>query len=103
MVIGLTHRIRSKLAGWTGGGNSNEPTAADLVHQRESISREFDTEFYAIRYPDVTGDPLEHFVTFGWQEGRDPAAWFSTSFYLRAFAEVILTGSTTLVRVQHSA
>ncbi len=45
----------------------------------------FDSEYYAVKYPDVRAagaDPLEHYVLHGWQEGRDPNLWFATSFYL---------------------
>jgi len=45
----------------------------------------FDTAFYLSHNPDVLHagiNALEHFVTFGWREGRDPDEFFSTNFYL---------------------
>lgn len=60
--------------------------------QREVIGSEFDPEFYVDRYPDVTDDPLNHFVTFGWHEARDPTPWFSTSFYLETYPDVSAAG-----------
>ncbi len=55
------------------------------------LGKEFDRKFYATAYPDVaaTGvDPLEHYLTVGWREGRDPTARFSTRDYLRDFEDV---------------
>jgi serralysin len=38
-------------------------------------------------------DPLAHYMTHGWREGRDPdAAKFDTSSYLAAYADVRLAG-----------
>lgn len=44
----------------------------------------FDPTFYALKYPDIarTGaDPFEHYLNFGWKEGRDPSARFNTLYY----------------------
>ena len=45
----------------------------------------FDTAFYLSHNPDVLHagiNALDHFITFGWREGRDPDEFFSTNFYL---------------------
>jgi glycosyltransferase involved in cell wall biosynthesis len=45
---------------------------------------EFDIEHYASSYPDVAAagiDPFEHFVTYGYREGRSPSADFDAKFY----------------------
>jgi hypothetical protein len=47
--------------------------------------------FYFGRYPDVFAagvDPDIHYNNYGWQEGRDPNAFFSTSGYLSANVDV---------------
>ena len=47
---------------------------------------EFDAAFYLSRYPDVAAagvDPFEHYLLWGYREGRDPSAQFDTRFYLR--------------------
>lgn len=55
------------------------------------VARAFDRRFYLKRNPDVAAagtDPLEHFMEFGWREGRDPNAEFSVLGYLAAFPDV---------------
>jgi glycosyltransferase involved in cell wall biosynthesis len=45
---------------------------------------DFDIEHYARAYPDVVAagiDPFEHFVTYGYREGRSPSANFDAKFY----------------------
>jgi glycosyltransferase involved in cell wall biosynthesis len=45
---------------------------------------DFDIEHYARSYPDVVAagiDPFEHFVTYGYREGRSPSANFDAKFY----------------------
>lgn len=37
-----------------------------------------------------------HFDTFGWREGRDPSAYFSTTGYLHAYADVAAAGINPL-------
>lgn len=51
----------------------------------EQAATEFDPEYYLARNPDVAKsgvDPLVHFMTIGWIEGRDPSADFSVTYYL---------------------
>lgn len=53
----------------------DESLAPDLV----------DGVWYAQRYPDVAAagvSPVEHYLSLGWQEGRDPNAWFDSGWYL---------------------
>lgn len=50
-----------------------------------------DDVFYFARNPDVLQagvDPDQHYAQWGWQEGRDPNAFFSTSGYLSANDDV---------------
>jgi glucose/arabinose dehydrogenase len=50
-----------------------------------------DDAFYLARNPDVLAagvDPDLHYAAFGWHEGRDPNAFFSTNGYLSAHADV---------------
>lgn len=45
----------------------------------------FDAAWYLAEHPDVAAsgfDPFEHYMLFGWKEGRDPSKYFSTSYYL---------------------
>ena len=51
----------------------------------------FDEEYYCLQYPDVRQadvDPLWHFVSVGWKEGRDPSPVFITVQYLEANVDV---------------
>ena len=42
-------------------------------------------------------DPVEHYLQFGWREGRDPRPDFSTHGYLMAHDEVARTGQNPLI------
>jgi hypothetical protein len=45
---------------------------------------EFDIEHYARSYPDIVAagiDPFEHFVSYGYREGRSPSLQFDANFY----------------------
>ncbi len=58
------------------------------------LEGEFDRDYYLAANPDVREagmDPLEHYVKFGWREGRDPSAEFSTSYYLSVNPDVAAT------------
>lgn len=60
----------------------------------------FDKAWYVDRYPDVSqtgADPLEHFMSHGWQESRDPGPDFSVSRYLRENPDVAETGRNPLL------
>lgn len=60
----------------------------------------FDPVFYLRENPDVASariDPTEHFLSFGWREGRDPSPFFSTKAYLAANPEVATSGRNPLL------
>ncbi|MGU3662324.1 hypothetical protein [Methylobacterium fujisawaense] len=51
----------------------------------------FDAGYYLEAYPDIRDsgvDPLEHFLKWGWREGRNPSAGFNTRFYLSMYPDV---------------
>lgn len=51
----------------------------------------FDEEYYYLHYPDVRRadvDPLWHFISIGWKEGRNPSGKFDTAFYLESNLDV---------------
>lgn len=63
-------------------------------------ARAFDAAFYRRTNPDVAAaglDPLDHFMRFGWREGRDPNAEFSVAAYLRAHPEVAASDENPFV------
>ena len=58
-----------------------------------------DAPFYLARNPDVAASILSaayHYDTFGWHEGRDPSAYFSTLGYLGANPDVRAAGVNPL-------
>jgi hypothetical protein len=58
-----------------------------------------DDLFYSLRNQDVwnaRADPDAHYATFGWREGRDPNAFFSTVGYLAANPDVKAAGINPL-------
>ncbi|CAH2600984.1 Glycosyltransferase [Rhodovastum atsumiense] len=51
---------------------------------------EFDPAWYLAQYPDIAAagvDPFEHFLLWGWREGRNPSADFDTRFYVRRYLD----------------
>ncbi|MRX52185.1 hypothetical protein GI374_17625 [Paracoccus sp. S-4012] len=81
----------------------------------EVIAPHFDASFYRRNNPDVVEagvEPLQHFLRYGWREGRDPNASFSVSQYLERNRDVrsaginpfwhYLIGETTQRRSDHS-
>jgi GT2 family glycosyltransferase len=51
----------------------------------------FDKDWYLSQYPDVARlaiDPLQHYLTFGGFEGRDPSAHFDSDWYLAQNSDV---------------
>jgi lipopolysaccharide biosynthesis protein len=52
----------------------------------------FDESYYLEKNPDVVNSditPFEHFLNYGWKEGRDPSADFSTEKYLSGYPDVL--------------
>lgn len=76
--------------------DSAPPTAA----ARELVEPEFDARFYLAENKDVAeggADPIEHFLSTGWREGRDPAPWFSVSDYLELNPDIAEAGVNPFV------
>jgi glycosyltransferase involved in cell wall biosynthesis len=49
---------------------------------------EFDPAHYLAAYPDIAAagrDPFDHYLLYGYREGRDPSASFDTKFYLHRY------------------
>jgi hypothetical protein len=71
-------------------------TLADAANDGHPL---FDALYYLSRNPDVFQagvDPLFHFNTVGWHEGRDPNGLFDTSGYLAANPDVAASGMNPL-------
>jgi hypothetical protein len=75
--------------------------AAPVPHpDRQIIEAEFDCGYYLAANPDVASagvDPLDHFLTHGWREGRNPTRRFSLKDYLDAYPDVAAAGVNPFV------
>lgn len=63
-------------------------------------SRLFREDFYLSTNPDVAADgvdPLQHFMTLGWSEKRDPNPFFEVALYLRSNPDVAGTNGNPLL------
>lgn len=60
----------------------------------------FDPSYYLFNYPDVRKadvNPLRHFITAGWKEGRNPSPNFITKYYVNKNPDVIEAGINPLL------
>jgi hypothetical protein len=67
---------------------------------RDTIGDLFDAEFYRQLNEDVrlAGiDPLQHYLEYGWREGRNPSRGFDTRYYLAQNLDVVEAGENPLV------
>jgi hypothetical protein len=59
------------------------------------LAQEFDAAFYLAANADVAAagvDPLAHYCSYGWREGRRPSPTFDTSWYLATNPDVAASG-----------
>ena len=71
--------------------------AAGIISREERAlaAQFFDPQYYLTMYPDVAAsraDPLDHFLSHGWREGRDPSNDFSVSDYFELNPDVAASG-----------
>ncbi|MGG3810902.1 glycosyltransferase [Methylorubrum rhodesianum] len=62
--------------------------ATNTTERQKIIAKRFDKDFYLSVYEDVRmarKDALEHYLEFGWIEGRNPNEIFSAEFYRSAY------------------
>jgi hypothetical protein len=81
------------------GGDFPKPLHVDAEELR-LVTPYFDADYYLASNVDVAHaavDPLEHFMTHGWREGRDPSINFSVTYYLRANPDVESVGINPLL------
>lgn len=86
-----------KLASFVRGSQAHELDRAVSLLETSSL---FDPEWYLARYPDVAEsgvEPARHYLEFGWREGRNPSAEFSTKGYLKAHKDVAAQGVNPLL------
>ena len=63
----------------------------------------FDAQYYLAHNPDVAAagvDPYQHYLIYGWKEGRDPSALFDTNYYLTQNPDVRAAGVNPLLHFE---
>ena len=79
--------IRSRISCTSAASEGRQPIApTELI-----AANGFDYVYYLQHNPDVAAagvDPLRHFQTAGWKEGRNPNALFDTAGYLATYTDV---------------
>ena len=63
----------------------------------------FDAAYYLAHNPDVKAagvDPYQHYLRYGWKEGRNPDAWFDTNYYLAQNQDVKAAGLNALLHFE---
>ncbi|MFA0057787.1 glycoside hydrolase family 99-like domain-containing protein [Vibrio echinoideorum] len=81
----LYWRLLSPLRDVITSMKKNSPKASEITKAK------FDAQYYLSMYSDIEAasvDPFEHYVCFGWKEGRSPTSWFDTEFYLETYKDV---------------
>ena len=84
------------------GKKNKKVRAEQLQQQKKQVSHSglFDVEWYLQDYPDIAEagiDPIEHYLTMGAYEGRNPSEVFDTSWYLLYYQDVTDSGQNPLV------
>ncbi|MFQ6729651.1 MAG: glycosyltransferase [Alphaproteobacteria bacterium] len=63
----------------------------DTEYNLIAKSKYFNKRWYLKTYPDVAAagiDPVQHYIDFGWKEGRNPSSKFDTNAYLNNSPDV---------------
>lgn len=84
-----------------GGESLDEPPLSESRHN-DLIATAFDESYYLATYPDLVAGlsgitPIEHYIGYGWKEGRRPNSWFDPLYYLDKYPEVKLLDSNPLL------
>jgi hypothetical protein len=71
-----------------------------MIYKWQSEMPGFDRDFYLKSNPDVAAsgtNPLNHYLEYGWREGREPSAGFTGKQYLSLNPDVQMSGENPLV------
>ena len=103
----LTRARRGIETGWSfealTGGRTADAVADEAeaaLRDRALVATAFDAGFYAGAQADVIEagfDPLDHFMSSGWREGRDPTPDFSVKDYLETYPDIAEAGINPFV------
>lgn len=86
-------------------GRKLRPDADPAEAERRLVAPYFNAAYYVAVNRDVAEsgrDPLDHFITTGWREGRDPNPHFSTRFYVETNPDVDALGRNPFVHYLES-
>jgi hypothetical protein len=103
--VAQSARKTSTLARWV-----PSPARRMISHSRDKKTRLsqldairksswFDPQWYLDTYPDIRAariDPVEHYLTTGWKENRNPCSGFDTAYYLRSNPDITYSGLNPL-------
>ena len=85
-------QVNDELSGGNDDDDDDDNSSSELDSEFTFTGDEFfDADFYLEQNPDIAEDgvnPQQHYVEYGWKEGRDPNAVFDTSFYLEQNIDV---------------
>jgi hypothetical protein len=76
------------------------PVLRQVMQARTLVQAQFDAAHYRAQGPDLApagGDPLLHFLVWGWRDGLAPTPWFDVRFYLDAYPDVAATNQNPFV------
>lgn len=78
------------------------PTGLEGLSPEEidRVRAAFDASYYLDTYPDIRDariDPFHHYITAGWQEGRNPGKEFVTTYYLARWPDVAGAGTNPFI------
>lgn len=90
------------LSGQAIAGAANLPVQTSAPPQPVNAAEAalIDTSFYLSRNLDVLAsgmDPVQHFIQFGWHDGRAPDAFFDVAFYLAHNPDIAKAGIDPLL------
>jgi len=89
-LITLSHTLLEERGQFGIFGKQKKPLN-DQVLKKVGESKLFDKAWYLQTYPDVALskiDPVKHYMSIGWQLGRDPSPKFSTNTYFELNKDV---------------
>jgi V8-like Glu-specific endopeptidase len=88
------------IRGWLAEDGEDITAGPTVALPTSTDSLDFDATYYRTQNPDVVAaglDPEQHYLAFGWREGRNPNALFNTTYYLAQNADVKAAGINPLV------
>lgn len=87
----ILHGRREGRPGIPANPTKHHATQGDGKRIYSVVQTEFDTEYYLSGMPHLRAagdDPIQHYISVGWREGRNPNARFVTDYYLNANPDV---------------